>query len=125
MGRLDAALKRCRTNGGDCPCPAGQCEALGLLQTERRELTRRLETVDKKIAWLEHIPCTVKAGWVMPPKPDGDYFAAVINDDGWHPHWYSETEECDYVEITGEAAWPFVEETAYADDWVRLGFEII
>ena len=121
MARLDQLLKHCRK---DCPCQPGECEALTLLQSERRELTRRLDAIDHKIAWLQRVPCTVRPGWTMPPKPAGDYRPCVVSDDGWHPHWYSETEDLDYIEITGEAAWPFVEFTAWADDWERLGFEV-
>lgn len=137
MGRLQAVLKRCRKKGGDCHCHEfwdGKigCKAESLLNDERdilmgkrQAIDAAIKSIDRKMAWLLHEPCTVKEGWEMPPKPQGEYEATVVSEDGWHPHWYSETEDIDYIEFPSTHSWPFVEDRAYDEDWEKLGFVVV
>lgn len=125
MPRVFAMAERCRNKGGDCPCGL-YCQAESELARAKSDLSQQLRKVQHKLKWLRHKPCTVRANWVRPEPPEGDYTLSVINDgDGWVLHWYSETEQKDYVEITGDASWPFNEETAWPDDWERLGVEVV
>ena len=127
MNRVNQMIRRCKRKGGDCPCSNKNilgvvyCEAEKLLSEEYELLTRRIKEVEKSLAYLTHKPCTIN-GWKMPPKPEGDYVACVILDDGWYPHWYSETEQVDYIEMN---TWPFVEDVAYAEDWEKIGFKVV
>lgn len=124
-GRIRAMIKRCKNRGGDCPCK-DECQAVALIYEEKRKTDRRQEVLDDMLAAARHVPCTIKPGWTMPPKPDGDYRAAVIGDGEWVPHWTSDTEQVDFVDFPpGDFSWPFVEDTAYAVDWERLGFVVI
>lgn len=125
-GRIRAMLKRCKNRGGDCPCRDG-CQVVDLIYEEKRKLEKRQEVLNDLLQAARHKPCTVRSDWTMPPTPAGNYRAAVYNDGGeWLPHWTSKTEEDDYLDFPpGGFSWPFVEDTAYAEDWERLGFEII
>ena len=133
MSRLEQILKRCRRKGGDCPCGGRPCEAVDAVEQaieDERGAIRLAESeirrFESTLAWLNHEPCKVRSDWKMPDKPPGDYHATVCNEgEGWSPHWYSETEDNDCIEISGDAAWPFVEQTAYAEDWEKLGFEVV
>lgn len=125
MPRLFAMAERCRNKGGDCPCGM-YCKAETELARAESELSKQLRKVQHKLKWLRHKPCTVRDEWERPEPPEGDYTLTVINEgDGWCLHWYSETEKEDYVEISGDAAWPFVEDTAWDEDWERLGVAVV
>ncbi len=122
--RVFAMSSQCRNKGGSCNC-SGYCRA----EEELRRLKSRFEglavDVASRLRWLLHQPCTVKPDWERPEAPVGDYQLYVVDEgDGWQMHWYSETEDVDYIEIRGEQAWPFVEEIAYTEDWERLGVEV-
>lgn len=122
MSRFDAMIKQCKKKGGSCPCTIS-CSAEGTIEARIKGLQSQIANLDNKLKYLRHIPCAVRSDWKMPKKPDGDYEAAAYQDsDGWHPHWYSETEQDDYIEFPSEASWPFVEEIAYGEDWERIGF---
>lgn len=134
MKRINALIRKCRHRGGDCSCPL-RCQARDevvaeLVQAEQAvgAANRRLEQAKVMKRHLEAMPCTVKPGWTMPPKPDGDYAPMVYIDyDECHMHWYSETESIDQVDmdLKGDSAWPFVEDYAYREDWERLGFTVV
>lgn len=125
LPRLMAMAKQCRRHGGECPCGTDCKAEMGLLRVKNR-LQRELSNVDHKLKWLQRTPATVKAGWAKPEKPDGDYFLAVhFDSDEAILHWSSDTESVDFVEIVGEAAWPFNEETAWPDDFERLGVVVV
>lgn len=134
MTRLQAMAKRCRDVGGECPCISRlSCQARDAIRKERasieddrRELTRRERECDRLNEWLDKKPATVREDWERPEKPEGDYRLCVHQDiDEWNPGWYSETEDDDWIDIASDAAWPFVEDAAWADDWERLGFEVV
>ena len=123
--RALAMAGKCRNKGGDCPC-GRYCDAEGELARHESELRRQLAKVQHKLAWLRHKPCTVRDDWKRPEQPPGDYTLAVVNEgEGWVLHWYSETEQEDYIEITGDTSWPFVEDTAWSGDWEMLGVEVV
>lgn len=124
LPRATAMVRRCKRHGGDCPCDI-HCLAESQLCCIQSDLKRELAEVERRLAWLRRRPCTVRDDWQRPEKPEGDYTLSVVNEgDGWCLHWYSETEKVDYIAITGDATWPFVEDTAWPDDWERLGIEV-
>ncbi len=123
--RAFAMAKNCRNQGGKCPCET-ECKAESELARIERELKIQLGAVQYKLEWLRRKPCTVRESWIRPKPPAGEYQLSAVNDgEGWSLHWYSETEEIDYIEVSGDAAWPFVEGTAWPEDWERLGVLVV
>lgn len=117
-------LGRCHLKGGDCPCSDG-CDAERQLQHEIELCEGRLSGLRQQMNWLKAEPRTVKPAWNMPDKPNGNYSPVVYQDlHEWHPYW-SEDETGDAVEFPDGLCWPFAEDTAYAEDWRRLGFEVV
>lgn len=125
-GRLRAMAKQCRKKGGSCDCDPHGCKVLGLANMAVLRAERTLKEAQSFATWVARKPCTVRPDWVRPEKPAGDYQLGVHNDGGeWHPHWGSFTELNDCIDIEGPSSWPFVEETACAEDWEKLGFEVV
>lgn len=123
--RVFAMTRRCRRKGGGCPCDPLECLAERELKRLRHDAAKQLGRIEHTLEWLNHEPSTVRDDWKRPEKPDGDYQLTVYQDDAWYLHWHSETEDIDYIEITGDAAWPFVQDTAWAEDWERLGVAVV
>lgn len=75
------------------------------------------------------VPATVRPDWTLPApptdEPDTWHPSAYDTGDGWLMEWRrnDENDDGDYP-MTGETAWPFVEDYAYASDWRGLGFEV-
>lgn len=124
-GRLRAMAKQCRNKGGSCDCGIG-CKVLGLASMAVLRAERTLKEAQSFATWVARKPCTVRPDWSPPKQPDGDYYLAVFNDCGeWVPHWASDTEMDDCIDIAGPECWPFVEETASSEDWEKLGFHVV
>jgi len=97
------------------------------MQLAQRYASGLVSDLGRLKAYFDHVPCTVKKGWLKPAKPAGDYRLCVNNaGDGWAMHWWSDTEKEDYLEIAADAdGWPFNEDIAYPEDWELLGVEVI
>jgi hypothetical protein len=125
-GRLRAMAKQCRNKGGSCDCDPYGCKVLGLANMAVMRAERTLKEAQAFATWVARKPCTVSPDWVRPNQPDGDYYLAVFNDLGeWVPHWASDTEKDSCIDIVGSECWPFIEETACAEDWEKLGFTVV
>lgn len=131
MARIETLIKLCKRKGGDCPC-GHDCLAIDEIHNEKLAIMHKifrlnadLAEFNRKLAFLQHEVCTVRDNWTMPPKPEGEYVASVINLDGWTAHWYSETEKNDCIEFPSTHSWPFIEQVAYSEDWEALGFEVV
>lgn len=122
--RFQAMLKRCRRKS--CPCGPSSCELIRELLSDKTQATSQLKSIEWQLLQANRQPATVRHDWEKPEKPDGDYRLTVYNDgEGWSLHWFSETESNDYIEVTGEAAWPFIENEATDYDWECLGVEVV
>ena len=88
-------------------------------------LQSALREAERFQRWAMARPCRVRPDWQRPEKPQGDYYLCVHLDDGWHLHWHSDTEAVDYIAVEGPPSWPFIEESAWPEDWEKLGIDVV
>lgn len=121
--RLRAMEKRCRSRGGDCPCPVGSCQA-------REELERRLSAVlhklsiaqasrDSLINRIRRIttpPAGLREDFSFDPQK-----TPVMVFDGEEGHFGYEGDDGEFIDVD---EWPFDQEFVWADDCERLGIRV-
>lgn len=122
MTKADALAKRCKTRGGDCPCP-GACQAIKALDAERAKaereqvrIGRQIESIDNQIKRLSTPIAKLREGFEF----DNRYTPVIVFDCPQATFGYVD-DDGEWIEAN---CWPFDQDYVWADDCEANGIRV-